>query len=77
MTDSTKKNKFLIFIPAYNVEKQIPRVLNKIPFHLLSEYDIRILIIEDCSSSLISNFSSNFKAVAPWMELKVLFSQLS
>ena len=49
MTDSTKKNKFLIFIPAYNVEKQIPRVLKKIPFHLLSEYDIRILIIEDCS----------------------------
>ena len=49
MTDSKKKNKFLIFIPAYNVEKQIPRVLKKIPFHLLSEYDIRILIIEDCS----------------------------
>ena len=49
MTDSTKKNKFLIFIPAYNVEKQIPRVLKKIPFHLLNEYHIRILIIEDCS----------------------------
>ena len=49
MIDPTKKNKFLIFIPAYNVEKQIPRVLKKIPFHLLREYYIRILIIEDCS----------------------------
>ena len=49
MINPTKKNKFLIFIPAYNVEKQIPRVLKKIPFHLLSEYYIRILIIEDCS----------------------------
>ena len=49
MVDPTKKNKFLIFIPAYNVEKQIPRVLKKIPFHLLKEYYIRILIIEDCS----------------------------
>ena len=49
MIDPRKKNKFLIFIPAYNVEKQIPRVLKKIPFHLLKEYYIRILIIEDCS----------------------------
>ena len=49
MIDPTKKNKFLIFIPAYNVEKQIPRVLKKIPFHLLRQYYIRILIIEDCS----------------------------
>ena len=49
MVDPTKKNKFLIFIPAYNVEKQIPRVLKKIPFHLLKEYYIHILIIEDCS----------------------------
>jgi len=49
MIDTTKKNKFLIFIPAYNVEKQIPRVLKRIPFHLLNEYYIRILIIEDCS----------------------------
>ena len=49
MTDQAKKNKFLIFIPAYNVEKQIPRVLKRIPFHLLNEYHIRILIIEDYS----------------------------
>ena len=49
MNEISVKKKFLIFIPAYNVEKQIPRVLKKIPFHLLNEYHIRILIIEDCS----------------------------
>ena len=60
MTDSTKKNKFLIFIPAYNVEKQIPRVLKRIPFHLLNEYYIRILIIEDCSKDNTKKINSAY-----------------
>ena len=44
-----KENKILIFIPAYNVEKQIVRVLKKIPFNLLNAYHVQILIIEDNS----------------------------
>ena len=49
MTDSTQKKKILIFIPAYNVEKQIVGVLKRIPIELLNEHFIRILIIEDFS----------------------------
>ena len=48
MKDVTQK-KVLIFIPAYNVEKQILRVLKKIPLEKLNNHFIRILIIEDNS----------------------------
>ena len=48
MNNSIQK-RILIFIPAYNVEKQILRVLKKMPILLLNEHFIRILIIEDCS----------------------------
>ena len=43
------KKKILIFIPAYNVEKQILRVLNKIPDNIFSDHLTNIIIIEDCS----------------------------
>ena len=49
MSEVTQKKSFLIFIPAYNVEKQILRVLKKLPIEKLHNYIIRILIIEDCS----------------------------
>ena len=49
MDDLTQKKKILIFIPAYNVEKQIVHVLKRIPKELLNEHFIRILIIEDFS----------------------------
>ena len=48
MNNSTRK-KILIFIPAYNVEKQILRVLKRIPIQDLSGHFIQILIIEDRS----------------------------
>ena len=44
------KEKILIFIPAYNVEKKITRVLKKIPKIIFSKYKIKILIIEDNST---------------------------
>ena len=49
MNDTIEKKKILIFIPAYNVEKQILRVLKRIPIEILKKYFIRILIIEDFS----------------------------
>ena len=49
MNDTIEKKKILIFIPAYNVEKQILRVLKRIPIEFLKEYFIHILIIEDFS----------------------------
>ena len=47
--NNIEKKKILIFVPAYNVEKQILRVLKKIPFEKLSNCFLRILIIEDNS----------------------------
>jgi glycosyltransferase involved in cell wall biosynthesis len=44
-----KKNKILIFIPAFNVEKKIYKVLRKIPKIIFKKYKVSILIIEDKS----------------------------
>mgnify|MGYP001418335991 CR=1 FL=1 len=45
-----KKEKILIFIPSYNVEKKIEKVLKKIPKIIFRKYNIKILIIEDNST---------------------------
>ena len=44
------KEKILIFIPAYNVEKKITKVLNKIPKIVFNKFNAKILVIEDNSS---------------------------
>ena len=44
-----KKEKILIFIPSYNVEKKIKKVLRKIPITIFKKFNIKILIIEDNS----------------------------
>ena len=43
------KDKILIFIPAYNVEKKIAKVLKRIPKIVFKKFNIKILIIEDNS----------------------------
>ena len=49
MDKITDKKKFLIFIPAYNVEKKIVSVLKKIPKNIFDEHFIHVLVIEDFS----------------------------
>jgi glycosyltransferase involved in cell wall biosynthesis len=49
MKNSTKKLKVLIFIVAYNAEKTILSTLGRIPTTLNSDYDIEVLVIDDCS----------------------------
>ena len=44
-----KKEKILIFIPAFNVENKILKVLKKIPKNVFRNYNSKIIIIEDCS----------------------------
>ena len=60
MNDTIQKKKILIFIPAYNVEKQILRVLKRIPIELLKKYFIRILIIEDFSKDNTKQVIENY-----------------
>ena len=44
-----KKTKLLIFIVAYNAEKTIRNVINRIPKKLSKIYSLEVLIIDDCS----------------------------
>ena len=42
--------KILIFVPAYNVEKKIFSVIERIPNSIFKNNDINILIINDAST---------------------------
>ena len=61
--------KVLIFIPSFNVEKKIGKVLKKIPKIILRKYNVKILIIEDNSKDktlnvikkIMRNKKKNFK----------------
>ena len=45
-----RKIKVLIFIVAYNAEKTIESVINRIPKPLFKNFDIEIIIIDDAST---------------------------
>ena len=59
------KKKILIFIPAYNVEKEIYSVVERIPKKIFKDNLVKILIIDDCSSDntpeRILSITQNFK----------------
>ena len=55
-----KKN-LLIFIPSYNVEKFIKKVLYSIPKNLLKTNKVEILIINDCSTDNTLKIISSYK----------------
>ncbi len=44
-----EKSKVLVFIVAYNAEKTIAKVVQRIPASLLDKYEVDILIIDDSS----------------------------
>ena len=46
---SQKKHRVLIFVVAYNAERTIESVLERIPVELADEYDVEILAIDDSS----------------------------
>ena len=49
MSSDTEKQRVLIFIVAYNAEKTIESVLERIPHSLADAYDVEVLIIDDSS----------------------------
>src|SRR5579863_6297514 len=49
MTDR-RKPRVLIFIVAYNAEKTIQKVVQRIPADLLNTYEVDVLIIDDSSA---------------------------
>ena len=60
MDKITNKKKFLIFIPAYNVEKKIVNVLKKMRKNIFDEHFIHILIIEDFSKDNTKQTIENY-----------------
>ena len=54
MNHSIINKKILIFIPAYNVEKKIYSVVERIPKNIFSTNDVKILIINDFSNDKTS-----------------------
>ena len=46
---TTRKQRLLVFIVAYNAERTIEDVLRRIPHALGEIYDVEILIIDDSS----------------------------
>jgi glycosyltransferase involved in cell wall biosynthesis len=47
-----QKHRLLVFIVAYNAEKTIARVIQRIPESLLENYQVDVLIIDDASRDL-------------------------
>jgi glycosyltransferase involved in cell wall biosynthesis len=45
----SRRHRLLIFIVAYNAEKTLQPTLQRIPHHLLEEYDVEVLVIDDAS----------------------------
>ena len=47
---ATSRRRLLVFIVAYNAERTIQQTLRRIPAHLLNEYDVEVLVIDDSST---------------------------
>jgi glycosyltransferase involved in cell wall biosynthesis len=49
MTLHSSKKRLLIFIVAYHAEKSIEKTLRRIPYQLLTDYHVEVLVIDDAS----------------------------
>lgn len=65
MHNNLKKQKILIFVPAYNVEKKIYSVIDRIPKSIFSTDLITILIINDNSTD---NTSSEIEKIKKYFQ---------
>ena len=67
------KRRVLIFIVAYNAEKTLAEVLNRIPAAVF-DYDYRILIIDDSSSDQTFAHGLDYQRSHPDLNLEILFN---
>jgi glycosyltransferase involved in cell wall biosynthesis len=66
--------KLLIFIVAYNAERHIEKVLDRIPKSSLVKYDYEILIIDDQSKDATFDRAMDWQKKHPDLHLTVLFN---
>jgi len=68
------RKKLLIFIVAYNAERHIQHVLDRISPSIYANYDYEILLIDDSSSDHTFDAAKRYQSVHRNMRLKVLFN---
>ncbi|WAR46604.1 glycosyltransferase [Methylomonas rapida] len=66
------KQKVLIFIVAYNAEKTIVSVIDRIPRQLLNHFDLSLLIIDDCSKDNTQRVAFNHLKNGYWCPFMVM-----
>lgn len=69
---NSSKLKALIFIVAYNAEKNITGVLARIPKSLIDTYDVSVLIIDDCSKDKTQEVATEYLSHGFWCPVAVL-----
>ena len=66
------KLKVLVFVVAYNAEKTIVSVIERIPRQLSQNYDLSLLIIDDCSKDTTQVIAQNYLEKGFWCHFLVL-----
>ena len=66
-----QKDKILLFIPGYNCEKQIPRVLDKIDEEIARYFD-EIIFVNNRSTDNTEDIVLNYKPKSFMPRIKVL-----
>jgi len=56
--DTTKKTSLLVFIVAYNAANKIESVLDRIPSSLQEDFDVCVLVADDCSKDDTANIGA-------------------
>lgn len=72
-----EKKRLLIFIVAYNAERHIESVLNRIPKNILKLYDYEILIIDDSSIDKTFEIAHEYHDINKELNLKILFNPVN
>ncbi|GAK49250.1 glycosyl transferase family 2 [Candidatus Moduliflexus flocculans] len=68
------KKRLLIFIVAYNAERHIQHVLDRIPPSIYQDYEYEILLIDDSSTDHTFDFAKRYQSIHRDIRLKVLFN---
>lgn len=74
MIEEKSSHKILIFIVAYNAEKHLEKVLDRIPSHLFTKYDYEILVIDDSSVDGTFEIGKQYLLSKRMLNLKILFN---
>lgn len=78
MSSELRRQRLLVFIVAYNAETTIARVLRRIPPTLAYDYDVEVLVIDDCSRDQTFRRSDEVRASEEFpFKLHVLFNPVN